>query len=105
MAKNRDPRPSPGWHVSLLVLIALEAWLMSNVAVVSNVIAAGVGCIAGIVILGLGRAHNMARFMNSGGRFIEWPLVSANTALTWLAAAAWAMGIFNFYFVAKELAR
>lgn len=74
-------------------------------SVTSNIFASVVGCVVGIVILGFGRAHNMSRFMNSRGRYTEWPLVSANAALTWLAAVSWALGITNFYFVAKELAR
>ena len=98
-------KPNFIWHLIFLLAIGVELWLMSRATFNANLAATAIGCFAGTLTLGLGRADNMSRFMNSGGRYIEWPAISADRALNVLFIAGWLLGMVNFVFVAKELSR
>jgi len=98
-------KPNFYWHLGFLLVIAVEIWLMSRATFGSNIVATILGCFGGIVLLGLGRANNLARFMDSGGRYVEWPILKADSVLNLLYATGWTVGMINFGFVALELSR
>lgn len=89
----------------MIALIATEVIFMSRASFSGNVIAAILGCVVGVVVLGFGRANNLSRFMSSGGRYVEWSPIGADRLLTWTSAAAWVVGIVNIFYVAWELSR
>lgn len=105
MGRNNRHKPNALWNILMIVLIVVELVLMSRATMGGNLAAAFIGCIAGVIVLGFGRANNLTRFMNSGGRYTEWSPFGADQILTGSSIAAWVVGMVNFYFVALELSR
>ena len=91
--------------MGLLVVLAVQVALFFVPSFRYNVVGALLGCLVSFVVLAFGRANYLSRFSNADGGFIDWYRMPADTALAWLSASSWGVGMFHVYFVAWELSR
>ena len=98
-----DKRPEGLWAALLILVLFAQVACLAMARTSTNVTAAVLGMFVSIGVLAFFRSRDTQR--RADGRYQDWQIVSASTAVNLLTMVCWFLGVANVFFVAQGLTR